>query len=292
MNKLYNRFDRFCYRHSNKGIPNLMMFVSAGIAIVYLFSFIDPSGAIYRFMCYNRASILSGQVWRLVTYIFIPDTNGLLFLAIQLYFYYIIGRILERDWGTLRFNIFYFTGVLMTSVAALVLNAYATAFYINFSLFMAYASLYPENRVLLFFIIPLKIKYLAIAYLVLTIFGIIGGTFPSNLLPLFALLNYIIFFWPQMKNMVNSSKRRYSKESVNFRRQMNDIRNQNSKAGPNWAEGAKVYSGGGQKPYRHKCHVCGKTDAEYPDLDFRYCSKCNGYYCYCPDHIHNHIHVE
>lgn len=295
MNKLYKRFDSFCARHYDKGIPNLMIFVSIGIALVYVFQYIDPSNAIYNALCFDRTKILHGQVWRMLTYIFIPEYSGVLWLVIGLYFYYVIGKILERDWGTLRFNIFYVTGVLITSVAGLLLKTNAVyATYINFSLFLAYASLYPDNMVLVFFIIPLKMKYLAWAYLALTALEVIGGYFPGNLLPLFALLNYVLFFWPNISNLFGRTKTRYSKQSRDFRRQSDNIRRQQNA----WAANAKVYSNPNSAPkaaptaYRHKCHICGKTDVEYPDLDFRYCSRCNGYYCYCPDHINNHQHIQ
>ena len=116
---LRSRFERFCYQHSGWGIPNLMLFIAIGNAIVYLFGYIDPSNVIYRFLCWDTAKILHGQVWRLFTYIFIPDASYLLLLAIELFFYYFIGRVLEGQWGTLRFTIYYLAGIVLTDIAAL-----------------------------------------------------------------------------------------------------------------------------------------------------------------------------
>lgn len=282
MNKLRQNFDRFCARHSNWGIPNLMMFISIGIAVVYLFSKIDPSNVIYSFLAFDRSLILKGQVWRLITYILIPNTDNLLLLAIQLYFYYFIGKILEQEWGAFRFTIFYFSGVIITAVAAILLKTYASATYINLSLFLAYATLYPENKVLLFFIIPIKMKYLAWLDLAMTLLGVLFTTFPQNLFPLFALLNYILYFWPYAVDFIGNLRQRYSKQNVNYRKA--------TKPNKGWSDN---YTGkNGEKPYHHKCAVCGKTDTEYPDLDFRYCSRCNGYYCYCSEHINSHVHIQ
>ena len=121
MKNLRRDFERFCYRHQNKGIPNLMLYVAIGTAVVYLFMIIDPSNLLYSFFRFDRTSILHGQVWRLISYIFIPSSivfSGMdvLLLAISLYFYYYIGRVIEGQWGTFRFNLFYFSGVLMGAI--------------------------------------------------------------------------------------------------------------------------------------------------------------------------------
>ena len=114
MKNLRRDFERFCYRHQSKGIPNLMLYLSIGMAVMYIFMAIDPSNLLYSALCFDRSSILHGQVWRLITYVFIPYDNNPLFLAISMYFYYYIGRTIESQWGTFRFNLFYFSGVVIT----------------------------------------------------------------------------------------------------------------------------------------------------------------------------------
>ena len=293
MKNLRRDFERFCYRHQNKGIPNLMLYVAIGTAVVYLFMIIDPSNLLYSFFRFDRAAILHGQVWRLISYIFVPSSivfSGMdvLLLAISLYFYYYIGRVIEGQWGTFRFNLFYFSGVLILDIAALLLNCTATVGSLNLSLLLAFATLFPENRVLIFFVIPLKMKYLAWFYFVLTIWQVLAYPFPYNLFPIFALLNYFIFFGSDilgvLPDFLTRGRSGYKKATFH------GFTQKKQKPNPNWASGYQSKTG--EKPYRHKCTVCGRTDTDYPNLEFRYCSKCNGYYCYCIDHINNHAHIQ
>lgn len=274
MKNLRRDFERFCYKHRYKGIPNLMLYIAIGTAIMYLFMQIDPSYLLFHALRFDRTAILQGQVWRLFTYIFIPSSNRVLFLAISLYFYYIIGRSIESSWGTLRFNLFYLTGVIITDIAAILLGVNASTGALNLSLLLAFATLYPENQVLLMFIIPLKMKYLAWFYFVMTILDVING----NFFTLFALLNYFLFFGSDILHVLPD----FMRPTGGFTRKQ--------RPNTNWA---KDYQKKASKPlYRHKCTVCGKTDTEYPNLEFRYCSRCSGYYCYCMDHINNHSHIQ
>ena len=279
MNELRKKWNRFLYNNSGKGIPNLMLFISIGTLIVYFFTIIDPSKVLYRFLCFNRTAILHGQVWRLITYIFIPTSQGI-WLFLLLFAYYGIGRMVENVWGTLKFNLFYLCGVVIMDIAGLILNQTATTYYLNLSLFLALATMYPDNKVLLMYIIPIKMKYLAWVYLAFTVLDVVRGDFFS----VFALLNYFIFFGSDVKNVLPGGgtprphKKRPSAPSGHQR------------PNANWASSYK--SSNGQKPYHHKCTVCGRTDTDYPDLEFRYCSKCSGYHCYCIDHIINHVPIQ
>ncbi len=273
-------FERFCYRHQYKGIPNLMLYVALGTALVYFIALIDPSGLFVSYLRFNREAIFHGQVWRLVSYIFVPSDVNPLFLAISLYFYYIIGRMIQSSWGVFRFNLYYFAGVLLTDLGALILGVNATIGYLNLSLTLAFATMFPENRVLLFYIIPIKMKYLAWFYFALTLIQLFSG----NLFPLFALLNYLLFFGGDVCKVLPDflQPRRNKKSFGSFAKK--------SRPDPNWAKDYRSKTG--EKPYRHKCTVCGRTDTTDPQLEFRYCSKCNGYYCYCMEHINDHAHVE
>lgn len=287
LKNLRRDFERFCYRHRNKGIPNLMLFIALGTAIMYVFMMIDPSNLLYSALCFDRTSILHGQIWRLLTYIFIPSDSNPLLLAISLFFYYYIGRAIESSWGPFRFNLFYFTGMLITDIAALLLGVNATVGNLNLSLVLAFATMFPENQVLLFFIIPLKMKYLAWVYFALTIWEVIAYPLPYNLFPIFALLNYFLFFGSDILAVLPDFLTRGRGRKKSFG---SFFTQKKQKPNPNWASGYQSKSG--QKPYRHKCTVCGRTDTDYPNLEFRYCSKCKGYYCYCIDHINNHAHIQ
>lgn len=286
MKNLRRNFERFCYRHRYQGIRNLMLYIAIGTAIMYLFMQIDPSYLLYSALRFDRSAILSGQIWRLFTYIFIPSDSNVLLLAISLYFYYFIGRSIENVWGPFRFNLFYLCGVLITDAAALLLHCTASTGSLNLSLLLAFATLYPENQVLLFFIIPIKMKYLAWFYFGLTIYQLIVYPFPYNLFCVFALLNYFLFFGSDILQVLPDFLRHRS----GGKRPFGSFGPGKQKPNPNWA---KDYQKKSAPPaYRHKCTVCGRTDIDYPDLEFRYCSKCNGYYCYCIDHINNHAHIQ
>ena len=276
MKKLRRNFERFCIKHRNFGISNLMLFIAIGTALVYLMCMSDPSGVVQEYLIFNRKQILQGQVWRLISFIFVPTDTNMFFLAISLYFYYVIGRAIEAAWGTFRFNLFYLCGVILTDVAGLLLPNVYFVFptYLNLSLLLAFATLYPDNQVLLFFIIPLKMKYLAWFYFALTIMEVID----MNFFPLFALLNYFLFFGSDILQVL-----------PDFMRPRGKSRTKKQKPNPNWAKDYQKKSS--QPLYRHKCTICGKTDVSHPDLEFRYCSKCSGYHCYCMDHISNHSHI-
>ena len=289
MNKLNAAIDRFCYNHPNFGIPNLMMFIIGGNVLVYLMDMLSN----YTFsnvLAFLPGAILQGQIWRLVSFMIVPEgTSNLLFFAITLYFYYFIGTQLERQWGTARFNVFYFSGVVLSAVMGMVIGFLnggvncpfetATMYYVNMSLFFAFATLYPNMRVLVFYIIPVKVKYLAWLDAALFAFQIvqylIRGRLVFALLPVVALLNYFIFFGSDLMYFAKRTGRRVqhqtSPQTINFKKAARQARQ--------------------HKGYLHKCCVCGRTDEEYPNLEFRYCSKCAGYRCYCMDHINNHVHV-
>ena len=283
---LRRNFERFCYRHRGHGIPNLMLWIAIGKALVYMLTMIDPSAAVYRALAFSRSAILEGQVWRLFSYILLPDSSNVLFLAIMLFFYYQIGRIMESHWGIAKFNIFYFSGILLTDIAAMALGVSAGTVYLDMSLILSFATLMPENQVLLFFIIPLKMKYLAWFYFAWTAFEVIFGAFPYNLFPIIALLNYFLYFGKDILQVLPD----FLTQRLSFHRRPRQQRQQRQQPNADWASGYQAASG--QKPYHHKCTVCGRTDTEYPGLEFRYCSQCNGYYCYCMDHINNHVHIK
>ena len=261
-----------------------MLYVVAGNAIVYLLTVLTQANNAdaLSFLTFNLSGLLRGEVWRIVTFIFFPMDSNPVFLFITLYFYYWIGSSLEREWGTARFNIYYFSGVLLTVIgailASLITGQYgltvAGATYVNLSMFLAFAVLFPDMQVLIMFIIPVKIKWLAIIdgvlFAVMVVYSLATANWIGVVLPIMALLNFLVFVWPEVRRLVNIGKRQNSRQAVDFRKA---VRAQQR-----------------QKGYHHKCAVCGRTDAEYPDLQFRYCSKCAGYHCFCQDHIFSHVH--
>ena len=217
MNEFRKRFERFCLRNRDKGIPNLMLVIAIGNVIVYFLSMIDPSNVVYSWLCFSRSAILRGQIWRLFTYIFtyLCDSAGMyLFLAVVAMFcYYQFGRILEQYWGSLRFNLYYLTGIVLTDIAALLLGYPATAGAMNLSLFLAVATIAPEATVRLMFILPLKMKWLAWVYLGFAAWDVVTYLLRFGFLtffwvyPLVPLLNYFLFFGSDVKNLLPASMR-------------------------------------------------------------------------------------
>ena len=288
MKNLRRRFELFCYHNRDKGIPNLMLYVSLGCGLVYLITSITQSSILYSLLVFNRDAILHGQVWRLITYPLTFYNSNVLLMALMLYCYYSLGRAMETIWGTLRFNLFYFTGIIMMDVYCLLFGGQADVTYLNMSLFLSYATLFPDAGFLLFFIIPVKAWLFALVDLALVVYGLLVYPFPYNLFSVISLANYFLFFGKDVLNVVPLSWR--IKISRLFKK---TPPKQQPKVVPFAKIEVKKVPVQQAKPnYTHRCTICGRTDMSHPQLEFRYCSKCNGYFCYCEDHISNHTHVE
>ena len=280
MKKLYEAIDHFCAQHPRLGIPGLMRYIVIANALIYVVSLFDRSGLLLNTLAMDPAAVLHGQIWRLVTYVLIP-TNGGFWLIISLMFYYWLGEALERLWGSTRFTVYYVSGMLLTALAAILarfidgisIPLYGAS-YVNTALFMAYALTYPDAMVRIYFILPVKMKWLAILEAALFAIQVVryaaAGLWGMALLPIVALLNLFVFFSPALYHKADQIRAHNRKEAVQFRKAVREQQR--------------------QKGYNHKCEVCGRTDTEYPDLQFRYCSKCSGYHCFCEEHIFNHTH--
>ena len=181
--------------------------------------------------------------------------------------------------GNGKFTIYYVSGMLLTAIYGVVLSAIlgrdviVSTTYLNLSMFFAFATLYPDMQVLLFFIIPIKVKYLAYVDAALFVLGVVTTSFPLNLLPVVAVLNYLVYCGDWLFDFFRPSHVRQRQKTVNFKREARRIQREQA-----------------NKPYHYKCAVCGRTDTDYPELEFRYCSRCVGYHCFCQDHINNHVH--
>ena len=294
--------DKFSLKHPRFGIPGLMkyiVFISAAVFIIGHAS----DGDFFLFLIFSPGDILNGQIWRLVTWVFLPYHDGIIFTAIALYFYFFVGSTLEREWGTPKFTIFYLFGVLLNIIYGFLVAAIISfalfdslvefmvllarvfllnPFFLNLSMLFAFAVLFPEHKIMLFLIIPIKVKWLGLlnalffAYEIITRLSVGSqASIITAFLPIVAILNFIIFCGYDLMLLVRPQKVRYLGNTINFKRASRKAKRDTA-----------------NKPYRHKCAVCGKTDAEYPELEFRYCSRCNGYHCFCLEHINNHIHFQ
>ncbi len=264
-----------------------MLYIALGSALVNILSIIDKTDTLYYVLCFSREAILHGQVWRLITYPLTFSGGNILITAIALLCYYSLGRAMENLWGTLRFNLFYFTGVVLMDVYCLIFGGMADVTYLNMSLFLAYATLYPDAQFLFLYIIPVKARIFALIDLVLVLYNLLFYPFPYNLFPVVALANYFLFFGKDVLNVLPVSWRANTRRLFKKKPAKKTGTIPFPTAGSYQASTAKPTA-----PYTHRCSVCGRTDVSDPDLEFRYCSRCNGYHCYCQDHINNHTHIQ
>ncbi|MCI8551973.1 MAG: rhomboid family intramembrane serine protease [Lawsonibacter sp.] len=259
-----------------------MLYIAIGNIAIYLIDLFSLGGLpLVSMLSFNRYAIFHGQIWRLVSFVFISESgdlfmrgSGVFFVLISAYFYWWIGSLLEREWGTTKFTVFYLGGVVLNILYGL-FTGYASMAYVNLSMFFAFATLYPEMEILLFMILPVKVKWIGWIDAALFAWGVLSNLLIGNwigaLLPMVAVLNYFIFFWPDFRYLFAKTKRRTSAQTINFKKAQKELRE--------------------RRGYLHKCSVCGVTDQDDPNMEFRYCSKCSGYYCYCANHINNHTHV-
>lgn len=278
--KLLNRLEK---RYSRYAIHNLMYYIIILNVVGALLSIITP-GLYQTYFSLDIGKVMQGQVWRIFTFLLQPaNISGginILFFALEMYIYYMIGSALENAWGAFRFNLYYITGILFNIIAAAILYMiipipYPNGLtYINQSMFFAFAVLYPNMQFLLFFIIPVKVKWLAYLYgamigyeVIMSLFAGVGGI-AHGVSILVALANFFIFF------LNSKSYRRISpreiKRKATYRRNVRQV----------------------TSITRHKCAICGRTEQDDENLEFRFCSKCNGNYEYCMEHLFSHEHVQ
>ena len=293
-------FDNLERKYGKYAIRNLMKYIIILYIVGWAIEIINPD--FYNdILALNIGAVLHGEVWRLVTFIIMPPQDtSYLFMIFSLYLYYVLGTNLERVWGAFKFNVYFFMGVIFHIIAAFIIYFIwgiswpLTTYYLNMSLFFAFACVYPDMELLLFFILPIKIKWLAIidaVYFGATIFfgffikylpvttqlGLLKVLLNLGIVPLpqiavaalVSLLNFVVFFFITRNYKRVSPKEIHRRNS--YRKQVAHSRSQ-----------ASV----------HKCDICGRTSTDYPELSFRYCSKCAGNHEYCQDHLFTHEHIK
>lgn len=211
-----NWIDRLERKARKLAIPNLMFFLSGAMLLVYILSMFFP--ALPGLLSLDRAMLLRGQVWRLVTFLFLPPSSSPLWILFNLYFYCLLGRGLEQQWGVFRFNLFYLCGIVGAILAALI-TGFGSNYYLNLSLFLAFAAFYPDYRLTIFFVLSIKIKYLAILDAAFLLVGFIIGGWPARIEILMSLANIFIFFGgSSLKHL--KTQMGYWKTRRNFRKYM------------------------------------------------------------------------
>lgn len=285
LDKLERKFGRYA-------IPNLINYIIILYGAGYVLDKLNPE-FYYRYLCLDASAILRGQIWRIFTFIIEPPSSGLLWVFIALAFYYFIGNQLEIAWGAFRFNLYYFSGMFFHAVAAILVYLLTGiplplgTGYLNMSMFLVFAALYPDMQFRLYFIIPVKAKWLAILDALFFVYPIVQAFLPAYgggmfgilykaraLAAVVSILNFLIFF------LGSRNMRAYSPNQVKRKHEFKKKVRQASRT-MDYGNGA-----------RHRCAVCGRTDLDDPNLEFRYCSKCNGNYEYCQEHLFTHTHVK
>ncbi|MBQ6293190.1 MAG: rhomboid family intramembrane serine protease [Lachnospiraceae bacterium] len=269
LDKLERKLGRFAIR--NLMIYLIILYVG-GFALVYF-----RPGFYEMYLSLDWSMIFKGQVWRLVTYIMYPPSTSVLWFLLECFIFWSLGSSLEKMWGTFYFNLYVFIGLLANVVISFLvytighMNLYFTASNLYISFLLAFAMTVPEMRFYLYMIIPVKAKYLGIFYLVIMGLELVLGDWGLRFSVIASLVNVAIFFLFLRKPILRV------KQFVRRREFQQNIRA---------AEPTVKYGGA-----RHRCAVCGRTELDDPNLEFRYCSKCAGGREYCLDHLYTHVHV-
>ena len=259
LNKLERLFGRYAITH----LPLYLIIGQVGVYLLWMMGSLDV-----RQLALYPMLVSQGEVWRLLAFFFVPPPSGPLFIAFAWYLFYLMGNALEGYWGAFRFNLFIFIGAVLTIGAGFLTPGYPVSnMFIAGSVFLAFAYLNPDFELAIFFILPVRIKWLALLMWAGYAVGCVMGGWSTRLQILASTGNFLLFFGHDIFLTMKYRRRRMSVQADRFAQTPSD-------EGP-----------------RHRCHVCNKNSDTHPDLDFRYCSKCSGDQCYCPEHIFDHIHV-
>lgn len=256
-------------RLSPFAIPHITLLLILGQVVVYVVNMSQQGNGGGAPLLENIVLVpnlvMAGQWWRVLTFLIMPPPTNPIFAFFAWYLFYLMGSALENVWGTFRFNVFLLVGWVASVAAAFFFAPAAVAGneFLYGTVFLAFARFYPDFILNLFFILPVKIKWLALLAWLGYAVAFITGDWPAKGLILAAVLNYILFFWRDHWTAAHDHRRRLKFATKT----------------------AKV------KAIVHQCRVCGRSSADEPKTAFRYCSQCAGQQCYCPDHIRDHEHV-
>ncbi len=323
MGKFLMRMEQKYGKYAPDNLPLLLVICSV---IGYFLQMVLPGVAEYLYL--NPYLVLHGQIWRLFTWILVPESGfgsgwyGLLMLAFVSYCYYILGSNLQFAMGKFRFSLYVFSGLLFTVIGSFILYGVATVQFaevieylgegsaedvftiygstvidgkttllpaywfrqistgeIKMSMLLAIAAIFPNAVFRINFLIPIKAKWLGIFYAAIMAYSFLMGSIASRIMLVASLLNFIVFFFATRDYRRLSPKEQ--KRKMEYRQMMRQAQNAGNTA---TYQGRSVIT-------RHKCAICGRTELDDENLEFRYCSKCEGNYEYCSDHLYTHEHV-
>ncbi len=312
--KLINRLEK---RLGKFAIPNLTVYIIITYIIGY---FLEAMQRIYQvnllgYLALNPYAILHGQVWRLFTWVIAPPNAFSIWTVIMLLFYYQLGTALERIWGKFLYNIYIFFGLFMTVIGAFILYAILGAdvfrwlylqgatifstYYVSLSIFLGFAMTFPEEKILFMLFLPIRIKYLAIAEVAICIYDIwqTGFNPVTIVLVVSALASVIVFFFATRDysgfgKAARDQKRRRKEFEAAMSGRFKENQERYRKIRPEGDDTTKSSSSAGRGPARHKCTICGRTELDAPELEFRFCTKCAGNHEYCQEHLFTHQHIQ
>lgn len=251
-------------------VPHVTVGLIVAQVAVYVLSLARPE--IIENAALLRGRVLEGEVWRLVTFLALPPLSmHPVFMFFFWYLFYLMGTALEQGWGALRYNLFLLIGYLATVAAALALpegaggGALRSNAFLQGSVFLAFAFLNPDFELYLFFILPVKIKWLALLTWLWYGWSLLYDPWPQKLLVLAAVCNFLVFFGKDIVWKLRAGRKRMARQAERISRR--------------------------EEPF-HRCLVCGITDKTHPHMDFRYCTQCEGTCGYCTEHIRSHEHVK
>lgn len=280
-----SKLERKC---KGKGIPNLTRWIIICYVIGYVLEL--SKSPILSYLYLDPIFILRGEVWRLFTWVLVPPDSFGIFTILTLLFYYSIGLSMERTWGEFRYTLYIVSGFIFTIIGAFILyfmtgsrysvGSFFSTYYISMSLYLAFAVTYPEMSVYLYGVLPVKVKWMGFIYGATILYQIFNyvrlGVWFMAVPVIASLLNFVIYF------LLTRNLSRYNPKEVKRRR---DFRKAMEPEG-------RVNRATGERITKHKCAVCGRTELDNPNLEFRFCSKCNGNYEYCQDHLFTHQHIK
>jgi len=257
--------DRLEKRFGAYAVPNLTMYLIAGQTIFYVMYLIGKAER--GFSSLSASLLLAGEWWRLATFAFDPPMMNVFFAFFVWYLFYLMGTALEEHWGAFRYNLFLLTGYLLTVGAAfLVPDSYVSNRFIGGSVFLAFAFLFPDFEIMIFFVLPVRIKWLALLTWLGYGYQLLVGGWSTRLMVLASVGNFLIFFARDLAVELKYGQKRVTRRVATAARR--------------------------DERLRHRCTVCDKTEETHPQEDFRYCPQCDGQYGYCQEHIFRHEHVK
>ena len=258
LDKLEKKLGRYA-------LPNVTVYLIAGQTFFFL---LYMTGKLERDLTrLSAALLLEGEWWRLATFLFDPPLSNLLFAFFAWYLFYLMGSALEEYWGAFRYNVYLLIGILLTVAVSFLTPALPVSnAFIGGSVFLAFACLYPDFTLMIFFVLPVRIKWLALITWLYYGYLVLFGGWHTRLLVLASVGNFLLFFARDIRWLVKSGQRQMARQAAQLSRRDDE-------------------------PF-HCCTVCGITDKSHPQMDFRSCPECAGQRGYCQEHIHTHEHLK